>query len=48
MPWLYYSLKPKNRVWAEEMAAEYQAYFMEWKLLKSVKLFYFTISAYIC
>ena len=29
MPWLYWSLKPKNRVWAEEWQQEYQAYLME-------------------
>ncbi|MGE8683236.1 MAG: acyltransferase [Acinetobacter sp.] len=26
MPWLYWSLKPKNRVWAEAWQQEYQAY----------------------
>ena len=26
MPWLYWSLKPKNRVWAETWQQEYQAY----------------------
>ncbi|MCO8044226.1 acyltransferase [Acinetobacter bohemicus] len=29
MPWLYYSLKPKHRGWAEEWQQEYQAYLME-------------------
>ena len=29
MPWLYWSLKPKNRVWAEVWQQEYQAYLME-------------------
>lgn len=29
MPWLYWSLKPKNRVWAEAWQNEYQAYLME-------------------
>lgn len=29
MPWLYWSLKPKNRVWAEAWQKEYQAYLME-------------------
>ena len=29
MPWLYWSLKPKNRVWAEAWQQEYQAYLME-------------------
>ncbi|OTG77157.1 acyltransferase [Acinetobacter sp. ANC 4169] len=29
MPWLYWSLKPKNRGWAEEWQKEYQAYLME-------------------
>ena len=28
MPWLYWSLKLKNRVWAEEWQKEYQAYLM--------------------
>ena len=26
MPWLYYSLKPKNKVWAEQWQQEYQDY----------------------
>ncbi|AWL28665.1 acyltransferase [Acinetobacter defluvii] len=29
MPWLYYSLKPKHRVWAEQWQQEYQQYLME-------------------
>lgn len=29
MPWLYWSLKPKNRVWAEVWQKDYQAYLME-------------------
>ncbi|RLL35184.1 acyltransferase [Acinetobacter cumulans] len=29
MPWLYWNLKPKNRVWAEQWQQEYQAYLME-------------------
>lgn len=28
MPWLYWSLKPKNRAWAEAWQQEYQAYLM--------------------
>ncbi|WP_374664889.1 DapH/DapD/GlmU-related protein [Acinetobacter sp.] len=28
MPWLYWSLKPKNRGWAEAWQQEYQAYLM--------------------
>ena len=28
MPWLYYSLKPKNKVWAEQWQKEYQEYLM--------------------
>lgn len=28
MPWLYWSLKPKNRVWAEAWQKEYQEYLM--------------------
>lgn len=28
MPWLYYSLKPKNRVWADAWQQEYQDYLM--------------------
>lgn len=28
MPWLYYSLKEKNRVWAEQWQNEYQQYLM--------------------
>lgn len=29
MPWLYYSLKPKHRAWAEAWQNEYQAYLMQ-------------------
>ncbi|WP_411684231.1 acyltransferase [Acinetobacter indicus] len=29
MPWLYWSLKPKNRVWAAAWQKDYQAYLME-------------------
>ena len=29
MPWLYYSLKPKHRIWAEQWQQEYQQYLME-------------------
>ncbi|MDQ9011620.1 DapH/DapD/GlmU-related protein [Acinetobacter gerneri] len=29
MPWLYWSLKPKNKVWAEAWQKEYQAYLMQ-------------------
>ena len=29
MPWLYYSLKPKHRAWAEAWQQEYQAYLMD-------------------
>lgn len=29
MPWLYYSLKPKHRAWAEAWQKDYQAYLME-------------------
>ena len=29
MPWLYWSLKPKNRGWAKKKKKEYQAYLME-------------------
>lgn len=29
MPWLYWSLKPKNRGWAEEWQNDYQAYLMD-------------------
>lgn len=29
MPWLYWTLKPKHRVWAEQWQAEYQQYLME-------------------
>ncbi|MGM7371234.1 acyltransferase, partial [Acinetobacter baumannii] len=29
MPWLYWTLKPKHRVWAEEWQKEYQAYLMD-------------------
>lgn len=29
MPWLYYTLKPKHRAWAEAWQQEYQAYLME-------------------
>lgn len=29
MPWLYYTLKPHHRAWAEAWQQEYQAYLME-------------------
>ncbi len=29
MPWLYWTLKPKHRAWAEAWQKEYQAYLME-------------------
>lgn len=29
MPWLYWSLKPKNRVWADQWQQDYQSYLME-------------------
>ena len=29
MPWLYYSLKPKHRAWAEAWQQEYQEYLMQ-------------------
>lgn len=29
MPWLYWTLKPKHRAWAEQWQQEYQAYLME-------------------
>ena len=29
MPWLYWSLKPKNRLWADEWQKEYQEYLMQ-------------------
>ncbi|ENV47914.1 hypothetical protein P255_01618 [Acinetobacter brisouii CIP 110357] len=29
MPWLYWTLKPKHRLWAEQWQQEYQAYLME-------------------
>lgn len=29
MPWLYWTLKPKHRAWAQEWQEEYQAYLME-------------------
>ncbi len=29
MPWLYYSLKPKHRAWAEAWQKDYQTYLME-------------------
>ena len=29
MPWLYWSLKPKHREWAEAWQMEYQTYLME-------------------
>lgn len=34
MPWLYWSLKPKNRVWAEEWQQEYQAYLMDMETIE--------------
>jgi acetyltransferase-like isoleucine patch superfamily enzyme len=29
MPWLYYTLKPQHKVWAEEWQKEWQAYLMD-------------------
>lgn len=34
MPWLYWTLKPKHRQWAEAWQAEYQAYLMEMETIK--------------
>ena len=34
MPWLYWSLKPKNRAWAEQWQREYQAYLMEMETIE--------------
>ena len=36
MPWLYWSLTPKNRVWAEAWQQEYQAYLMEMETVEIV------------
>ena len=34
MPWLYWSLKPKNRVWAEAWQKEYQSYLMDMETIE--------------
>ena len=34
MPWLYYSLKPKHRAWAEAWQQEYQDYLMQMETVK--------------
>ena len=34
MPWLYWSLKAKNRVWAEAWQQEYQAYLMRMETIE--------------
>jgi acetyltransferase-like isoleucine patch superfamily enzyme len=34
MPWLYWSLKPKNRAWAEQWQKEYQAYLMDMETIE--------------
>lgn len=34
MPWLYYSLKPKNRVWAEQWQQDYQQYLMDMETIE--------------
>lgn len=34
MPWLYWTLKPKNRGWAEAWQKDYQAYLMEMETVK--------------
>ena len=34
MPWLYWSLKPKNRIWAEKWQNEYQAYLMDMETIE--------------
>lgn len=34
MPWLYWSLKPKNLLWAQQWQQEYQAYLMEMETIQ--------------
>ena len=34
MPWLYWSLKPKHKVWAEEWQREYQQYLMDMETIE--------------
>ena len=34
MPWLYWSLKPKNRLWADEWQKEYQEYLMQMETIE--------------
>ena len=34
MPWLYWTLKPKNRGWAEAWQKDYQAYLMEMETIE--------------
>ena len=34
MPWLYWTLKPKNRGWAEALQKDYQAYLMEMETIE--------------
>ena len=34
MPWLYWSLKPKNRVWAEAWQKDYQQYLMDMETIE--------------
>ncbi|QOW45881.1 MULTISPECIES: DapH/DapD/GlmU-related protein [Acinetobacter] len=34
MPWLYYSLKPKNCVWAEQWQQDYQQYLMDMETIE--------------
>ena len=47
MPWLYWSLKLKNRVWAEEWQKEYQAYLMSMETVEIGENCFISPSAHI-
>ncbi|TCB52334.1 acyltransferase [Acinetobacter sp. ANC 4779] len=47
MPWLYWSLKPKNRAWAETWQKEYQAYLMQMETVEIGKNCFISPQAHI-
>ncbi len=49
MPWLYWTLKPKHRVWAEEWQKRISGLFNGYGNGRDRgELFYFTVSPYFC
>ena len=47
MPWLYYSLKPKHRAWAEAWQQEYQDYLMQMETVEIGKNCFISPEAHI-